>query len=315
MYFIGVDLGGTNTKIGVVDKNGDICISTSIKTESIKGVNHTLNKIWKTILELIEGLNIKKKELKGIGIGIPGPVIDKKIVGFFANFPWEKNLNISEMMENISGIKTRLDNDVNAIALGESRYGAGKGYSKSITIALGTGIGGGIFIDGKLISGVSGAGGEIGHMKIEKNGKLCGCGQRGCLEAYVSATGIIRETLSRLQVDKKNGVYRAIDGDLNKLEAKQIFDEAKKGDKFALEIVDYTADYISMGIGNILNILNPEIIILSGGVAQSGDILLDKIKNKLSNYALPIVLENIKIEVGILGNNAGIKGASALILD
>ncbi|MGL4787945.1 MAG: ROK family protein, partial [Cetobacterium sp.] len=212
-YFVGIDIGGTNSKIGILNSDGDILKSTSIKTESIEGVDYTLNKIWGTVLELSDELDISRDMIKGIGMGIPGPVIDQKKVGFFANFPWEKNINISEKMEDISGIKTRLDNDVNVIALGETLYGAGKGYSKSVTIALGTGVGGGIFIDGKLISGATGAGGEIGHMKLEKEGKVCGCGQKGCFEAYASATGVIREALSRLQINKNNELYRLIDGD------------------------------------------------------------------------------------------------------
>lgn len=313
-YFVGIDIGGTNSKIGILNSNGDILKSTSIKTESIEGVDYTLNKIWASVLELADELDITRDLIKGIGMGIPGPVIDQKKVGFFANFPWEKNINISEKMEGISGIKTRLDNDVNVIALGETLYGAGKGYSKSVTIALGTGVGGGIFIDGKLISGATGAGGEIGHMKLEKEGKICGCGQKGCFEAYASATGVIREALSRLQINKNNELYRLIDGDLNKLEAKHVFDAAKKGDKFSLEIVDYVSEYLAMGIGNVLNIINPEVIILSGGVALAGEILLDKVKEKLPNYALGITIENLQIKLGQLGNDAGIKGASALTI-
>lgn len=313
-YFIGVDIGGTNSKIGILNENGDILKSISIKTESIEGVDYTLNKIWDASLSLADELDIDRDLIKGIGMGIPGPVIDQKKVGFFANFPWDKNINISEKMEAISGVKTRLDNDVNVIALGETLYGAGKGYSKSVTIALGTGVGGGIFVDGKLISGATGAGGEIGHMKLEKDGKLCGCGQKGCFETYASATGVVREALSRLQINKNNGLYRAIDGDLNKLEAKHVFDEAKNGDKFSLDIVDYVSEYLAMGIGNVLNIINPEVIILSGGVALAGDILLDKVKEKLPNYALGITVENLHIKLGELGNDAGIKGASALTI-
>lgn len=312
-YFTGVDIGGTNTKIGILNEKGDILKSIVIKTESIKGVDYTLNKIWETVKELSKNINISIDEIEGIGMGIPGPVINQSIVGFFANFPWEKNINLSEMMEKISGKKTKLDNDVNVIALGEAIYGAGKGFSKSLTVALGTGIGGGIIIDGKIISGATGAGGEIGHMKLEREGKLCGCGQKGCFEAYASATGIIREAISRLQVNKNNGLYRAIDGDLNKLEAKHIFDEAKTGDKFSLDLVDYISEYLAMGISNLLNILNPEIVILSGGVALAGDILLDKVKEKIPKYALDITFEKLKIKLGKLGNDSGIKGASALI--
>lgn len=312
-YFIGVDIGGTNSKIGIVDKEGEILKSVSIKTESINGVDYTLNKIWETSLNLLKDLGIEKEKVKGIGMGIPGPVKEQKIVGFFANFPWKKNMNISEKMEKITGVKTRIDNDANIIALGETLYGAGKGFSKSVTITLGTGVGGGIVLDGKLVSGATGAGGEIGHIKLERDGKLCGCGQKGCLEAYASATGIVREALSRLQVNKNNSLYSLIEGDLNRLEAKHVFDEAKKGDIFSLEIVDYVSEYLAMGIGSIINIINPEIVILTGGVAMAGDILLDRVKEKLPKYAMEITCKNLEIRLGYLGNDAGIKGAAGLV--
>lgn len=312
-YIAGIDIGGTNTKVGIVNENGDILIKKNIKTLSSSGVEKTMVRIWETIKELLISLNISEKELKGVGMGIPGPVINKEVVGFFANFPWEKNINISKIFESISGKQTKLDNDVNVIALGEAKFGAGKDTTSSVTIALGTGIGGGIYINGELISGFTGAGGEIGHMKLVKNGKLCGCGQKGCFEAYASATGIEREAISRLLVNKTNLLYKKIKGDISNLEAKDVFDAAKEGDIFSLQLLDYEAEYLAMGIGNILNIINPEKIILGGGVALAGDILLDKIKNKLPKYALAITLNNFNIVLGILGNDAGIKGAAALI--
>lgn len=312
-YKVGVDIGGTNTKIGIVNEHGNILAKKSIKTLSLNGVQKTMERIWDTIKKLLSDLQLNEDDLIGVGMGIPGPVKDRKIVGFFANFTWERDLNISEIFEKISNKKTRLDNDVNVIALGEAKFGAGKGSKTSVTIALGTGIGGGIYVDGSLISGASGAGGEIGHMKIVPNGKLCGCGQRGCFEAYASATGLEREARSRLEVNKKNNLYKKINGDLYSLEAKDIFDVAKEGDQFSLELVDYEAEYLAMGIGNILNIINPEKIILGGGVALAGDILLDKVKEKLPNYALPVTLNNFEIVIGTLGNDAGILGAAALI--
>src|SRR3712207_6818156 len=169
-------------------------------------------------------------------------------------------------MQKISGIDTKLDNDVNVIAQGEAIFGAAKGHKSSITVALGTGIGGGIFIDGKLISGMTGAGGEIGHMKVVPDGKLCGCGQKGCFEAYASATGMIREALSRLYVNKLNALYEKFQGNYETLEAKDIFEAAAAGDVFSQEIVDYEAEYLAMGIGNLLNIINPEIVVLGGGI-------------------------------------------------
>lgn len=311
-YYVGIDLGGTNTKIGILNIDGEIYKSTVIKTLSSEGAERTLTRIWEAAKGLAEELKIEVSDIKGIGIGIPGPVIEQSVVAFFANFPWGENVNIKAMMEKISGVETKLDNDVNIIALGEAKYGAAKGNKTSVTVALGTGVGGGIYIDGKLISGFMGAGGEIGHMKLVKDGKLCGCGQKGCFEAYASATGLIREATSRLIVNKQNLLYTMIEGKLDTLEAKDIFDAAKEGDEFSLDLVDYEAEYLAMGIGNILNIINPEKIVLGGGVAMAGEILMNPMKEKLKKYALPVTLKNIEIVQGILGNEAGIKGAVGL---
>lgn len=313
-YIAGVDIGGTNTKIGIVSSEGRIVAKESIKTLSMEGVESTLKRIWASIKGLLEKNEINYEDLLGVGMGIPGPVREQEIVGFFANFPWEKNLNIAKLFRNISGKETKLENDVNVIALGEARHGAGRGAKTSVTIALGTGIGGGICIDGKIISGFNGAGGEVGHMKLVKDGKLCGCGQKGCFEAYASATGIEREAISRLKVNKTNKLYQKLNGEIDKVEAKDVFDCAKEGDAFSLDIVDYEAEYLAMGIGNILNLINPEKIILAGGVSLAGDILLDRVKEKLPKYAMSVAIENgFSIELGILGNDSGIYGASALI--
>ena len=313
-YIAGVDIGGTNTKIGIVSSEGRIVAKESIKTLSMEGVESTLKRIWASIKGLLEKNEINYEDLLGVGMGIPGPVREQEIVGFFANFPWEKNLNIAKLFRNISGKETKLENDVNVIALGEARHGAGRGAKTSVTIALGTGIGGGIYIDRKIISGFNGAGGEVGHMKLVKDGKLCGCGQKGCFEAYASATGIEREAISRLKVNKTNKLYQKLNGEIDKVEAKDVFDCAKEGDAFSLDIVDYEAEYLAMGIGNILNLINPEKIILAGGVSLAGDILLDRVKEKLPKYAMSVAIENgFSIELGILGNDSGIYGASALI--
>lgn len=311
-YYVGIDLGGTNTKIGLLNIEGDILKSSIIKTLSSEGVDKTMERIWGVIQELAKETNINVEDIKGIGMGIPGPVEEQSIVAFFANFPWGTNVNIKEKLEKITGIETKLDNDANIIALGEAKYGAAKGSKSSVTVALGTGIGGGIYVNGMLISGFKGAGGEVGHMKIVKEGRLCGCGQRGCFEAYASATGLIREAVSRLTVNKQNLLYTMIEGNIAGLEAKDIFDAAKEGDAFSLDLVDYEAEYLAMGIANILNIINPETIVLGGGVALAGDILLNPLRKKLEKYALPVTLEDLKIVQGILGNEAGIKGAVGL---
>ena len=311
-YYVGIDLGGTNTKIGLLNIEGDILKSSIIKTLSSEGVDKTMERIWSVIQELAKETDVNIENVKGIGMGIPGPVEDQSIVAFFANFPWGTNVNVKEKLEKITGIETKLDNDANIIALGEAKYGAAKGSKSSVTVALGTGIGGGIYVNGMLVSGFKGAGGEIGHMKIVKDGRVCGCGQKGCFEAYASATGLIREAVSRLTVNKQNLLYTMIEGNVAGLEAKDIFDAAKEGDAFSLDLVDYEAEYLAMGIANILNIINPETIVLGGGVALAGDILLDPLRKKLEKYALPVTLEDLKIVQGILGNEAGIKGAVGL---
>lgn len=311
-YYVGIDLGGTNTKIGLLNIEGDILKSSIIKTLSSEGVDKTMERIWVVIQELAKEADVNIENIKGTGMGIPGPVEEQSIVAFFANFPWGTNVNIKEKLEKITGIETKLDNDANIIALGEAKYGAAKGSKSSVTVALGTGIGGGIYVNGMLISGFKGAGGEIGHMKIVKDGRLCGCGQKGCFEAYASATGLIREAVSRLTVNKQNLLYTMIEGNIAGLEAKDIFDAAKEGDIFSLDLVDYEAEYLAMGIANILNIVNPETIVLGGGVALAGDILLEPLRKKLEKYALPVTLEELKIVQGVLGNEAGIKGAVGL---
>lgn len=311
-YYIGIDLGGTNTKIGVVDSEGNLLNSKIIKTYSHQNVDITLERIWETVKNLVSEKEISTSSISGIGIGIPGPVKNQSVVGFFANFDWKRNLNLKEKMENLTGIETKIENDVNIIAQGEAIFGAAKGKKSSITIAIGTGIGGGIFLNGNLISGMSGVGGEVGHMKIVKDGKLCGCGQQGCFEAYASANSLVKEAKERLQSNKNNLLFKEINGNLEKLEAKHIFDAAKKGDKFSQDLIEYESDFLALGIGNLLNIINPECIVISGGISLAGDQILLPIKEKLKKYTMPPALENLEIMTGILGNEAGIKGAVAL---
>ncbi|WP_022819106.1 ROK family protein [Fusobacterium russii] len=310
-YYIGIDLGGTNTKIGILDSQGNVIASGGIKTDA-NNMIRTLEMIWEESKNLLKKSNLKEEVVKGVGIGIPGPVVNKSIVTFFSNFNWDRNVNLKREFEKISKIETIIENDVNVIAQGEAIFGAAKNKKSSITVAIGTGIGGGIIIDGNLVSGNTGVGGEIGHIKLEKNGKLCGCGQRGCFEAYASAKSLIKEAQNRLTLNKNNMLYDEINGNINVLEAKHIFDCAKKGDKFSLDLVDYESDYLAMGIGSLLNIINPEILVISGGISLAGDILLNSVREKLKLYTMPPALENFEIVLGKLGNEAGVKGAAAL---
>ena len=223
-------------------------------------------------------------------------------------------MNLKEKMEKLTGIETRIENDANIIAQGEAIFGAAKGKKSSITIAIGTGIGGGIYLNGNLLTGMSGVAGEIGHMKVVKDGKTCGCGQNGCFEAYASASALVKEAKERLKLNEDNLLYKEINGDLEELEAKNIFDAARKGDQFSKDLIEYEIDYLVLGIGNLLNIFNPECIVISGGISLAGDEILIPVKEKLKKYTLLPALENLEIKTGVLGNEAGVKGAVALFI-
>ena len=314
-YFVGVDIGGTNVEMGILNELGEILIKKSIKTDSKKGAEDTFGRIWTAISSLITELGITKDDIKSIGMGIPGPVLNNSIVKIAANFSWGDNFPAKELMEKISGKPVKVGNDVKLIALGETLFGAGRGYKNSITIPIGTGIAAGIIINGAIVEGADGAAGEFGHVVVNKQGYKCGCGLTGCLETYCSATGIIREGKRRLAENKENALYRRINGNVDSLEARDIFDLAKAGDKFCMNIVDWFCEYMAEGVGMLLNILNPEIIIFSGGVARAGDILLEGVKKNLAKYALGMTMENLKFAFGELDEEAGIKGAAALVIN
>ena len=309
-YYVGMDLGGTNTKIGLVDEAGNIIFTTIVKTDSKDGMEKTVERLSNILIEQIKGSNIDYNDVKGVGMGVPGPVANERIVKFWANFPWPREVDLAAEFEKNLNRKVKVDNDVNVITLGEMWKGGAQGYRNVLGLAIGTGIGGGVIADAKLVSGKNGAGGEVGHIKVKKEGKLCGCGQNGCWEAYASATGLVREANSRLTVNKNNLLYERTQG--REVEAKDIFDAAKEGDKFSISLVDYEAEYIALGIGNLLNILDPEIVVIGGGVALAGEILFDRINEKLTKYALPSTLEGLKIVPAELGNDAGIIGAAYL---
>lgn len=310
-YYVGIDLGGTNTKIGLLDEDGNILFSTIVKTESEQGFEKTIERLSNILKIQVSNLNISFKNVAGVGLGVPGPVANGRIVKFWANFPWPVNVDLAAEFEKHLGVPVKVDNDVNVITLGEMWKGGGRGYKNVLGLAIGTGIGGGVVVNGKLVSGKNGAGGEVGHIKVERDGKLCGCGQEGCWEAYASATGLVREAKSRLTVNKNNLLYERTKD--REVEAKDIFDAARDGDEFSLNLVDYEAEFIALGIGNLLNVLDTDVVVVGGGIALAGAILFDKINEKLRKYAMLSTLEGLKIVQAELGNDAGIYGAAYLV--
>lgn len=315
-YIIGIDVGGTNIKAGVLTDGGVTVKSYSIKTLADNGSKDVLNRINELVNTMLAENNVSKSQVIGIGMGLPGPVnTDTGVVNTCPNMIGWDDLPAANLLKELTGIDVKIANDANAITLGEAWLGAAKGYKDIIGITLGTGIGGGIIINGKILSGHTGAAAEVGHMKIVNNGNLCGCGHYGCWEAYASATGLIREAVHRLKVNKNNMIWKEVGDDINKLEAKHIFDAAKAGDEFALGLVDYEVEYVSMGLANLLNILNPELVVIGGGVALAGDILFNGVRDKLKTKAMKVCMEDVKIVPAKLGNDAGVVGAAALFIN
>lgn len=314
-YYIGIDIGGTNTKIGIVDEQYNILIEQSIKTLSYQGARQTFSRIWQTVQNMTHIQNISIDHLVGIGLGIPGLVIDQAIISKASNFSWGDNFNAKQLMEDISNKVVRVEKDVNTIALGELLFGSGKGFNNIIVISIGTGLSAGIIIDQKILSGVNGCAGEFGHIVVNEKGLKCGCGLTGCLETYVSATGILRET-KRLILEKKTSkLSKQFQNHLSELETHHIFDFYCQNDEIAIEVIENFCKYLAYGLGILLNTINPELIIFAGGVSKSADIIIQKVKTYLTHYALPSSLELLQIKRCQLLDSAGILGAASLIIN
>lgn len=307
-YGVGVDLGGTLVKIGLFGGRGDLLDCWSIKTDKSNNGKNILIDIAKSVSVKLAMKGIDKKQVDGLGIGIPGAVT-KGVVDKCINLGWGK-VDVEKELGTLCGLKVYADNDANVAALGEYEGGSGSQYSSIILMTLGTGVGGGVIIDGKIVQGFCGCGGEIGHITVNpKESLYCNCGKKGCLEQYASATGIRRIALNKLENSRKESSLREYGEDLT---TKDIFDEAKKGDKLANEVVDFSTEILARTASNICYVFNPEAVILGGGVANAGDFLLDKIRDKFDAGNI-YISGDTKICLASLGEKAGIFGAYYLI--
>lgn len=309
---IGIDVGGTNVKIALVDSKGKIIYSNSIPTRAEMGYEYTINNMKEAITELIKETKSDPKNIESIGFGFPGQIdYQKGIVRLAPNIPGWVNVPIAEIMEKEFGIPTRVDNDVRCAALGELNYGAGQGCDNLICITVGTGIGSGLVINGKLVRGASNAAGEIGHIKLDMNGgPLCGCGDRGCLEAFASGPSIVALAEEYIKGGKSTKYRELANPDITPY---IVSEAAKQGDPVAKRIFTIVGEYIGIGLASVVNLLNPEKIIIGGGVAAAGDLLLTPIKESLIKRAMPIAGSAVEIVPAQLGNSAGVIGASLLI--
>ncbi len=312
-YYIGIDLGGTFIKGGICTREGEILVSDKVPTEGNLGGERVAENAANLAKKLISELKITAREVVGIGMGVPGLIDSERgIVVFWGKMQW-KNFPIGEMVSRLTGLPTRVLNDANAAALGETLFGSGKKYKNTVFITLGTGVGGGVVIDGKLFLGNRSAGAELGHSAIVIGGERCNCGRRGCLEAYASATALIRETRRAMEADKSSKMWEI--GSLDAVTGKTAFDYAES-DSSARRVVDNYIEMLGAGIVNYANIFRPEAIIIGGGVSAQGESLLAPLKSILERdiYAGGRG-PSVDLLIATLGNTAGTLGAASAFLN
>ena len=310
---IGIDVGGTNVKIALVNDEGKILYSNSVPTRAEMGYEYTVNNIKQAIYDLLKETKLEPKDIQGMGFGFPGQVDYKAgIVRNAPNIPGWVEIPIAKIFEDEFHIPTRVDNDVRCAALGELNYGAGKGCENLICITVGTGIGSGLVVNGKLVRGASNAAGEIGHIKLQMNGgPICGCGDTGCLEAFASGPAIVALAEDYIKGGKSTKYRELANG--APITPYIVCEAAKAGDPVAQRIFTIVGEYIGIGLASVVNLLNPEKIIIGGGVADAGEYLFNPLTETLKNRAMKIAGETVEIVHAELGNTAGVIGASLLI--
>lgn len=308
-YCFGVDIGGTTVKMGVFELGGKMLDKWEIPTRTQNQGEKILPDIAKSIDEKIQEMNLAREDVKGIGMGVPAPVTTDGIVKNTANLGWGYK-EVTREMEELTGFPAKAGNDANVAALGEMWLGAGKGHENVVMVTLGTGVGGGVILGGKILTGQNGAGGEIGHICVNYDEtENCGCGKQGCLEQYASATGITRLAKKRLAKNEDASVLRT-----QEISAKTVFDALKAGDAVAEEIVEEFGAYLGYAMANIAVIVDPAIVVIGGGVSKAGEILLGYVEKNFQKKAF-FADKDTKFVLAQLGNDAGICGAAKLMID
>lgn len=311
---IGIDIGGTTVKIGLIKTNGDIYEKWEIPTNTSNAGKAIVDDIWKSISGKLETWHLEQVSIIGIGVGAPGFInIDTGFVYEAVNIGW-KNFDLAKQLKQKSGLPVFIENDANIAVLGENWTGAGNQAKNLIAITLGTGVGGGIIANGKIVNGQNGMAGELGHIVVEENGYQCNCGNRGCLETLVSATGIVRQAKDKIAKFPESALAKRcqVNGSLT---SKDIFELAQKGDSISKKIVQDIAEILGKTIANLGVIINPSKVLIGGGVSAAGDQLINEIKLVFEQHALPRVVEACEIKTAQLGNDAGIIGAAYLVLE
>lgn len=306
-YVFGVDIGGTTVKMGFLDIQGNLLDKWEIPTRKENGGENILPDVARSIEEKLKKDNIAKEDVAGIGVGVPGPVSGDGVVHRAVNLGWGE-FNVNDKLTALTGIKSMAGNDANVAALGEMWKGGGQGYSDMVMVTLGTGVGGGIIIGGKILAGSTGAGGEIGHIHVnDSEERTCGCGNKGCLEQYASATGISYLATQH----KKNWNGQTVLKD--DLSAKAVFDGVKAGDALCIEVAEDFGETLGKGLAVIASVVNPEAFVIGGGVSKAGEVLLSYIRPSFDKYAFHGA-RDAKLLLATLGNDAGMYGAAKLVL-
>ena len=309
-YCFGVDVGGTTVKLGFFDEEGNLLEKWEIPTRTEDHGKNILPDVAASILDKMKEREVSSEEIAGVGIGAPGPVDAKGTVYVAVNLGWG-TFSLKNELQSLLNLPVEAGNDANVAALGEMWKGGGQGYSNVVAVTLGTGVGGGIIVDGKILSGATGAGGEIGHIHVmDDETEACNCGNCGCLEQYTSATGIVRLAKRRLAEDDKPSVLR----ESGNISAKTVFDAVKDGDELAIEVAERFGKILGKTLAGIAAVVNPEIFVIGGGVSKAGPVLLDYIQKNYTLYAFS-GSRGALFALATLGNDAGIYGAAKLVLD
>ncbi|KHF40876.1 ROK family glucokinase [Halalkalibacter okhensis] len=312
-WLVGVDIGGTTIKMAFLSEDGEIIFKWEIDTDTSQNGKQIPSDIARSIDQKLDELNQSKSNLIGIGIGAPGPVnFATGAIEVAVNLGW-KNFPLKEFLEKESGLPVVVDNDANLAALGEMWTGAGEGANDLIFVTLGTGVGGGVISNGRIVHGKNGAGGEVGHItSIIEGGARCNCGKNGCLETIASATGIVRLAIEELERVDATSQLRAYYEKHKTVTAKLVLDAAKEDDEIAKQVIGKVTLYLGLALANLANGLNPEKIVIGGGVSRAGDTLLTPIAEQFARFAFPKVLEAAELTIATLGNDAGVIGGAWL---
>lgn len=306
----GIDIGGTSIKCGMFTEQGELKEKWEIKTRCEDGGKNVPTDIAEAVLGKMKEYNLTTEDVLGMGVGVPGPVKEDGMVTICANLGW-RNVNVKETMEQLTGLKVAAANDANVATLGEMWRGGAKGYNNVVMITLGTGVGGGVIVEGKIVAGSLGAAGEIGHMLMNpEETEACGCGKRGHLEQYASATGIVRMAKKLLAETEEASVLR----NAEEISAKAIFDAAKENDALALKAVDILCRMLATALEHVATVVDPEVFVIGGGVSRAGEILTVNIE-KYYNELVMSALAGKKFVLATLGNDAGIYGSAKMALD